>query len=237
MIRKTEAIVLNTRKFGDSSLIATTYTREFGRKSFIIKGYRSTRGKKRHSYFQPMSYIHIVFYDKDTRDLQYVSESSSLHFFKTLQTQPVKMALGLLAIEIFYYSVKEEEQNLPLFEILRDTLVRLDERPDRLIHLYLHFQLHLTSHLGFFPQNSVEDPAKPVFFDITNGIFRNSHQGGEADRVLLAFALSSREECVELEFSRELKREMLDMMMQFYRVHIEGFRDPESLKVFGEVFS
>jgi hypothetical protein len=30
---------------------------------------------------------------------------------------------------------------------------------------------------------------------------------------------------------------MLSSLMQFYRIHIEGFRDPESLKVFEEVFS
>ena len=101
MLRKTEAIVLNIRKFGDTSLITTLYTREYGRCNFIIKGYRSTRAKKRHSYFQPLSIIDVVFYHKDSRELQLISESANRYFYQSLQTDPVKITLGMVVAEVF----------------------------------------------------------------------------------------------------------------------------------------
>ena len=126
MIRKTQAVVLFTQKFRETSLLTTLYTQEYGVQKFIVKGYRSTKGKKRHSYFQPLSIIDIVFYYRETRDLQLITESSLNYFMHTLQTDPVKITLGLLLIEIFYRSVREEERNDSLFNFLREILISLD---------------------------------------------------------------------------------------------------------------
>jgi DNA repair protein RecO (recombination protein O) len=237
MIRKTEAIVLNTRKFGDSSLIAAMYTRAYGRQSFLVKGYRSARAKKRHSYFQPMSNIDIVFYYRETRDLQLVTESSHRYFFKTMQTDPIRITLGMVVMEVFYQAVREEESNEPLFNFLQRMLVAMDRAEKQLIHLFLYYLVHLTRHLGFFPQDAVRDHEKAVFFNIREGTLRNGPGARDSDRLISLICKSSLENCTQLRFSNQEKKEMINTLLQYYILHVEGFRSPESLKVLEEVFS
>ena len=237
MIRKTEAIVLNTRKFGDTSLLCTMYTRNFGRRNFIIKGYRSTKARKRHSYFQPMSLIDVVYYHKDSRELQMITESSNRHFLHTLQTDPVKITLGMVVVELFYHTVKEEEPNLPLFEFLGQILVELDNKQKNLIHVFLFYLVQLSHYLGFFPSDLVEDPSKPVHFDIRNGTMRNAGIPDAGANKVLAFARTNLNRCHEISLSKTDKNEVILAMMEYYHMHVEGFKVPGSLKVFQEIFN
>ncbi len=236
MIRKTEAIVLNTRKFGDTSLICTMYTKSYGRRNFIIKGYRSTRARKRHSYFQPMSMIEIVYYHKDNRDLQIITESSNRYFLHTLQTDPVKITLGMVVMEIFHQTVKEEEPNYPLFEFLGNVLAELDRRDKHLIHVFLHFLVQLSSYLGFLPSDMVEDPTKPIHFDLRNGFLENAALADKGAWMTLAFSRVDLANCHSIPVSKAEKNDLIAAMMEYYQIHVEGFRIPESLTVFQEIF-
>lgn len=151
MIHKTEGIVLKTLKFGESSLITTIFTRNYGLKSFILKAGRTAKSRKKHSYFQPLSCIDLVFYEKESRDLQKITESSVAHFFHRIQTDPGRIALGIPIIDIFARCVKEQEENIPLYEFLKTILIHIDQQPDRLVHVFLFYLIHLSLHLGFFP--------------------------------------------------------------------------------------
>lgn len=236
MIRKTEAIVLNTRKFGDTSLLSSMYTREYGRQNYLIKGYRSTRAKKRHSYFQPMSVIDVVFYYKESRDLQLITESSNGYFFKDLQTNPLKITLGMVVTEVFYYAVREEERNDPLFEFLKRVFIALDSRQDKLIHIFLYYLVHLTRYLGIFPRNDVTDLSGPVHFDTRGGILSEALGARMSDALIARLCEASLEDCVQIRFGNEEKAEAIATLFQYYRLHVEGFKIPESLGVLEEVF-
>lgn len=237
MIRKTEAIVLSTRKFGDSSLICTMYTRQFGRQSYLVKGYRSKKGKKRHSYFQPMSLLDIVFYYKETRDLQLITETSSSHFFQDLQTNPVKITLGMVITEVFFLSVKEEERNDPLFEFLSQVLKALDSTDQRLIHIFIFYLIHLTRFLGFFPRVEVRNPSGPVYFNLQGGILENSPGARNSDHLVAHFSKTDLLHCQLIPFDNSEKSELISTLLQYYQIHVEGFRQPESLKVLAEIFN
>ncbi|MEM1000525.1 MAG: DNA repair protein RecO [Bacteroidota bacterium] len=236
MIRKTEAIVLNARKFGDSSLIASMYTRAFGRQNYLIKGYRSSRAKKKYGYFQPMSIIDIVFYYKETRDLQLITETSNRYFYRTMQTQPVRITLGMVVVEIFHQAVKEEEPNDPLFLFLQRVLVVMDQQEGRLIHLFLHYLVHLTRYLGFFPRNEAKNEHQPVYFNLRDGILQHSPGTRDTDRLIARLCDSTLESSLDLRFGNAEKNEMINTLLQYYLLHVEGFRIPESLKVLQEVF-
>lgn len=237
MIRRTEAIVLNTLKYGETSLITTVYSREFGRKSLLVKGYRSTRGKRRHSYFQPMSIIDVVFYEKESRDLQMVSETSSVFLFHTLQTHPVRITLGLLTVEVFANAVQEEEQNIELYEFLRSILIKMDTSREGLLPLFLFYMVHLTLHLGFFPHDDTDpSPDAPVFFDLAHGELRSTPSFRSTDAVIREYIHADPEHLPRFALTRDQKNELMDTLFQYYKFHVEGFREPASLAVFREVF-
>lgn len=235
MIRRTEGIVLRTQKFRETSLISHIYTRDYGRKSFIVRGGRSLKARRKHSYFQPMSILDLVFYQKEGRDLQHITENSSQYFYHRMQTEPVRIALGMLLIEVFSQAVKEEEGNPPLYDFLKETLMRLDLREDRLINVMVHFLVHLSAHLGFLPRVEAEGDGACTF-DLNEGIIRSGLGSRPSDRLIPHFITADAANCTEIRFSNAEKRELLGTLLRYYRFHLEGFREPESLRVFGEVF-
>lgn len=242
MICKTEAIVLRTLKHQESNVISTLYTKEFGLRSFIIKGYRSTRSRRKHSYFQPLSIIDIVFVAQANRDLHKISESKAAIILDDIQTHPVKLSLGLALLEIFSDTVKEVEQNLPMYDCLYQTITGIDRAPNRLIQLFIWFLLHHTRHLGFFPHDK-SDGAKFVSFDVPKGVFQAIPNDGDVVANLLRrFAYSTSEllpapqSCQQLLFDSVTKRHLIRTLFDYYRAHIHGFRYPQTMKVFAEVF-
>ena len=242
MICKTEAIVLRTLKHQESNVISTLYTREYGLRSFIIKGYRSTRSRRKHSYFQPLSVIDIVFVDRSQSNLQKISESKAAVLLQEIQTHPVKLSLGLALLEIFTDTVKEVEQNLPMYECLRNTITAIDEAPNRLIQLFIWFLLHHTRHVGFFPHDK-SDGSRFAGFDVNKGIFTAvPHDGNPIANLLRQFVyatvdlLPHESSCQQIIFDSTSKRHLIKLLFDYYQVHIPGFRYPQTMKVFAEVF-
>ncbi|MDW3650839.1 MAG: DNA repair protein RecO [Bacteroidia bacterium] len=242
MISKTEGIVLRTLKHQDANLITTIYTKDFGIKSFLIKGYRSTRAKSRHSYFQPLSIIECVFLNKENRSLHKITESKISVYLNEVQTQPVKLSLGLAMLEIFYDTVKEEEKNEALYNFLHNIITKLDRSEKRLIQIFIYFLLHHTRHLGFFPHDQSEG-AQRLSFDIRAGIFSKAKQNeDEVAPFLHRFMHSNLDElpspysCQQITFDSNMKRFIIKTLFDYYKFHIDGFKYPQTMKVFAEVF-
>ena len=236
MIRKTEAIVLKTRKFQESSLLVTLFTKEYGKMNFIVQGIRSPKAMKKHSYFQPMSCIDVVMYFKETRDLQKITESALNVFFNRLQSEQTRMALGIIGTEIFDIVIRENEPNYPLYNFFKDYLLQLENQPDRLIHQFLHFLVHLSFYAGFQPRIEAKDKNAPLFFDVENGVLMNVSTGPNVDQSFFQLIESTWENCNQIQFSNASKKNSIQLMLDFYRHHTESFREPGSLKVFEDVF-
>ena len=64
MIAKTEAVVLRSMKYRETSRIVSFYTKQFGKISGIVKGARSPKNAFG-SALQPMSHVSLVLYKKD----------------------------------------------------------------------------------------------------------------------------------------------------------------------------
>ncbi len=236
MIHKTEAIVLRTLKYQDAGLIATLYTEKSGIKSFLIKGYRSNRARNRHSYFQPLSLIEIIYNEKPNVQLQKIRESKTSVLLREIQTSPVKLSLGLAMVEIFYQCVKEEEANPSLFQFFKSCILMIDQSSEKLIHVFIFFLVHLTKYLGFFP-NDMSADSRYVYFDETEGIL--SSQEREVDissKYIREFMNANWENCQHIAFNKEGKRQIIQQVFKYYMIHIDGFQYPKTLTVFTEVF-
>ena len=81
------------------------------------------------------------------------------------------------------------------------------------------------------------NPGLPLFFDLLNGTVVNVPVKPNTDRVLLDFISAGPENCREISLNNAQKKTLIAQMLEYYKHHIEGFREPESLKVFEEVMS
>ena len=114
---KTEAIVLRTIKFSESSLIVTFFTREHGKIAVIAKGAR--KPKSRFSgMLSPGQILHVVYYFKPTRSVQTLAESDFAKKLMNIRVDITKMALCSSVLELASYLVHDNEKNLAMFHFL-----------------------------------------------------------------------------------------------------------------------
>ncbi len=73
-LQKTQAVVLKTQRLGETSKILTLYSQKFGKIKVVAKG---ARGLKSRFYgtLEPLNHISIVYYFKETRELQLLSQA------------------------------------------------------------------------------------------------------------------------------------------------------------------
>lgn len=148
MISTTEAIILKSLKYRDSSKILTVYTAEFGRCSLIANGARKSKNKFG-SALEPMSCSRLTFYKRSGKDLHTLSNAETAVPLRNLMDSFDRITAGLAICEIVYTSQVHEEQNLAIFDLLQRTLVALNESERNEQTLVLWFQAHYAALLGF----------------------------------------------------------------------------------------
>ena len=68
MLTNSEAIILGYINYSETSVILKTYTKDYGFKSFIVRGIRSKKRKKiTLGQLQPLTILDIEFNDKGTK--------------------------------------------------------------------------------------------------------------------------------------------------------------------------
>lgn len=153
MIVKTEAVVLRTMKYRDTSRIATLYTRSHGKLSVIAKGARD-RKSRFGSSLQPMNHVLAVLYRKEHCDLHLLSQCELMRSFDVLSEDLERMAAAMGAIEMVDAVTHGEEQNEALFVALVSTLGGIASATKNVASALYYMELKLTELMGFKPNLS-----------------------------------------------------------------------------------
>ncbi len=165
MIVKTEAIVLRTMKYRETSRIATLYTRERGKISVIAKGARDGRSRLGGA-LQPMNHVAVLFYMKESRDLQLLTQCDTARSFPGLSTDLDRMAAGMAAVELTDAVSPADEPNGELFDLLSSTLDAVSRATKQPGNALYYFELHLLGIIGFRPDlrqcTICRNPATPA---------------------------------------------------------------------------
>ena len=149
-IIRTEAVVLRSLDYGETSQIVTLFTREKGKLGVMAKGARRPKSSFG-ATLQPMAYTQVVFYYKPTRTLQTLSESSHVESFHSLRRDLKSITVGLRIVELVDALMEEEDAQPEVFALLVRTLRRLDIAETRVTNLWLYAQLRLAQMLGVAP--------------------------------------------------------------------------------------
>lgn len=144
---ETEAIVLKKFRYGDSSLIATLFTKDFGKFNTIIKGARSIKSK--HSgTFESINHIKIVFNKKENRELQIISKSEILNTFPKIKSEIEKLIISFRLLELINKLYFQYDKSESTFNLLKNTLDYLDEVKIEPSIVLLYFQVKIAKNIG-----------------------------------------------------------------------------------------
>lgn len=235
----TKAIVLSSLKFGDTSLIVKCYTQDEGLKSYLIRGVlKAKKGGVKVAYFQPLTQLKIVANHNTKNNLNSIKEVQVSYPYKTIYNDIVKQSVVMFLSEILSYSIQEEEENSSLFTYLETAFIWLDIH-DNVSNFHLLFLLNLSGFLGFYPDLSDNDK---LGFNLLEGNFSDSvHEKNVISgnnfyqfKKLLGINFDSIE---KVSFSKSERQVILQIIIRYFELHLDGFRNPKSLQILEAVFS
>lgn len=241
MLVKVRAIVLHCQSYNDSTNIVHLYTEDFGRISYLATKTHSKRSSLRSAFFQPLSLVEIEADHHANRSLQRIKEVRSIFPFTGIPVDPVKNTLALFLAEVLYRSLREAEKNPALFDYLLRSVQLLDLCEKGLANFHLVFLIKLTRYLGFYP--NVEGQRPNWYFDLQGGSFvptRPFHNAWLSPEQAVGFASLMRMSFDNLHafrFDHRERVEILNQMMNYYRMHLTEFPTIKSLAVLQEVFT
>jgi DNA repair protein RecO (recombination protein O) len=240
MQTKTQAIVLHSLKYGETRLIVDMFTRSHGRLSFIVSLPKSPKGKIRKQFFQPLSLLEIETDVRPRLQLQKLSDVRLLYPFSTIPFEPEKLAISLFVAEFLYYAMRGEQQNVPLFDYVTDSIQWLDGQDSRFANFHLVFLMRLSRFLGFYP--NLDDYSAGDYFDLRESIFLSAppvHRDflcpHEAEKVQLMMRMDFATMHL-FQMSHTERNRLLEVALSYYRLHIPDFPELKSLSVLQELY-
>ena len=241
MLIETDAIVLNTLKYGDSSLIARCYCKELGLKSFMLKGILSSKkGPIKKSLFQPLTIINIITQVKNENKegLYFIKEARIRFPLVEIPSDIKKNTVALFLSEVMTRVITEEgTPNSTLYHFIQKNVIHLEgKRFSPLFHL--KFMLDLSQHLGFYPNQS---DSNEDFFDLESGCFCNSSHskyiiGGELVVAFKKILGINFETIDDLKIHHSLRPKTLSVLIDYFNLHLQGFGKIKSVDVLHEIF-
>jgi DNA repair protein RecO (recombination protein O) len=247
MVQSSLAIVLRNQKYGDTSSIVTMLTRKYGLQTYMVQGIRkatkTSAGKG--MYMQPANMLNIECYHNEQRNLQRLK---SFHFhiiYKDLLINPTKNLVALFIIEALYASIKQPEEHEELFDFCEDVLVFLDECQHNLqiANLPLFFLVQLSNILGFIIHDNFNE--RNLYLDLQEGNFCISiqHKVHYVENYNYCIAISQLlkvqhpNELAVLQLNQTMRKELIQILLLYFKLHISNFPTLKSLKVLNDIFS
>lgn len=186
MLETTEAIVLNTKKFGETSKIVSFFTKDFGKINAMVKGAQKPKSKFG-STLEPMNYLSIVFYKKPANQLQLLSDSEIAVNFWNIRTSLENTAIGFAIVETVYKILEEYYVNKSIFEDIVQSLEILNKQEASPFAVYLKFLFSFAVNLGLDINISNElfttnNSNIRIFFNYVNGTFTTHNIRTEENR-------------------------------------------------------
>ena len=237
MLVKTKAIVLTSLKYGESDLIVKCFTEE-GVKSYLLKRILRSKNKKINvAYFQPLTQLRITANHNSRGNLNSIREARINHLYQTIPFNVLKQSIVLFLAETLAYSLYEEEKNPGLYQYIETALVWLDTH-ERTSNFHILFLLNLTKYLGFYPET---ENLNYAYFDLREGVFTNKkplNNSVSGEKLIMFKSLIGINFDVvgQLGLNSRSRNLMLDILLDYYELHLPAFKEPKSLNVLKEVF-
>ena len=248
-ILRTEAVVLRSLDYGETSQIVTLFTREKGKLGVMAKGARKPKSSFG-ATLQPMSYTQVVFYYKPTRTLQTLSESSHVESFHALRRDLRSITVGLRIVELVEALMEEEDAQPEVFALLVRALRRLNAGEARVTNLWPYVQLQLAQLLGVAP--AVErDLVEAVTGEEgllslgDGGVYPDAGQQATPEEprrasraALRAYSICARADLdtvMRLEMSKAVRREVEALVRDFLRYQFDDAYPDRSRTVIAQI--
>ncbi|MEO6977482.1 MAG: DNA repair protein RecO [Mucilaginibacter sp.] len=239
MLHKTRGIVFKTTDYGESSVVVQVFTEKFGLQSYIVNGAKKPKAKIARNMLQPLHLLDMVVYHKETGNVQRIKELKNSPQLQSIPYDVIKSSVAMFLNEILYKAVKQQSADENMFDFVFSAIEWLDHQTDGIANFHLLFLIRLTRYLGFYPDRYLAGEAD--YFDLKNGTFSRY----KPDSVLYLSPPHTQnftmllqgtfENIGSIKLSNDERRYLINKLLDYYALHIEGFGNIKSQAVLEEV--
>ena len=217
MTTSTELIILHTTKFGENSLVVHTLSKDYGRRSFLVRGAGKKSGM---SLFLPLSLLEADIVENDKSNLYIAKNLTARYPLLGIRNNVCKNSITMFMSEVLYRIVREGVYEQGLYEWCEKNILILDAMQEDFSNFHIRFLLELTVALGFSPD--------------ANGLrpFAGDHYPVVEKFMTLPFADS-----MLIPLNGAVRNEIAEYILRYIEFHTEASVNINSLKVLRELFS
>ena len=241
---KTQAFVLKSINWGDTSKIVSLYTREKGRVNIIAKGVKR-KNHQHGAYFEALNQLETIIYFSDKRELQNIGETSLLNSFHQIRMDLDKTAVGLAILELIDIFFQQSETDTIFFDFLLTQFQALEKSANFQI-VFWYFILKILSYLGFKPNFDLCNSCEKVknedyYFQKTSGSLFCKECIGETPlfvklqkdihQFLNRLQKTNHKKIDEIELPSQLNSGKFNFLLDYLRFHTEQKVELNSLKM------
>jgi DNA repair protein RecO (recombination protein O) len=226
--------------YSEKASVIAAYTREKGRISLMAYGMHSKRNTARKSTLMPLSLVSIVAGKEHNKEMYQLKEIQPEYLNSNIQANPVKISQALFITELLYKTIRQSDTDTDLFDFLEQSILFLDQTEQNTASFHLIFCMQLSHFLGFEPNTGNNDYA---FFDMMEGCFtqlKPSHPHviyGENTQLFANLTGLQYSTMEQSELTRTQRNALLDLLLEYYRLHLPDFHGLKSTQVLRDIFS
>lgn len=235
---KTSGIVLSCVKYGENCVIVNILTEHIGRQAYMVKVTGQTR-RSMLPLMQPLTIVDLEAYQNPHQTVQKIREVHIAHPLVSIPFDPVKRAIAMFITELIVKSLRSDEPDKNIYDFVKFTVTTLDEGLPGIYNYHLFFMFKFARFLGFEPDMSM---AQYTVFDLQEGqyllhlpIHRHTITGDDL-ALWSRLAELSIDNLSEISFSQSDRQRLINMLEQYYILHIPNFNGLNSTSVLHQLF-
>lgn len=240
MLHKTKGLVLSSINYSDKYNLVQIYTESFGRVTYMVSKAKSRSNKAPKSLFSPLAVLEMEVDHQTSRDIQRIKEARSIQHLYDVASDLNKTSMAFFLSEFLSKVLRDVNDSQLLFDFLDQSVQILEMTEKSIANYHLVFMLKLCHFLGFYP--NLEEYTQNAVFDMVNGEFvmhqpLHSHHLNRYDSMVLArLNRITFENMHRFIFSREDRVNIINRILEYYRLHLYDFPALKSLDVLHELF-
>ena len=243
-IIKTEAVVLSKMNYGDTSMIASIFTEDFGRMSVIVKGARSPKSKYGR-IVDLINHLSLVIYKKESRDIQLLSSADTIEHYPEIKIDLNKLKYAYSIAELVKNLLAEHEVSKRIFKGIVKILNRLNSGEEPSEVTFGRFFIFFLKEIGYEIQ--IESCAICGKKNFETDCFYNFDKGllcGECTKLVvdiydIKLELLRYLNCLKYDesissFDNLIFNRAIIFMENHLKYHVSDFKGISSIKIFNE---
>ncbi len=216
---RAKGMVVRTVRYDESSIIADIYTDRYGMLAFMVKTKRRGRDVTRNLLLSPLAIVEVDFDYREGKNLLKIDDVRLVEAYRSLPYHPVKAAIALFLSEFLFHALRNEQPSQELYAFVASSLLWLDNSEGHFANFPVTFLLRLTRFLGIWPN---EEEVREIV--------------REEERRAVPYMLRMNYGTMHLfHFSRTERTRLMQVVNDYYRLHVAGFPELKSIAILREV--